>query len=730
MAAPVPLAGMARAEDSGGAAGAASGKAPGGPGADAAFTPADKVGFGTSRTKESPVWFTLQGGRMSEVYYPDLSTPASRQTQLVITDGKTFVERLSDVDTRTEQHEPGVPGYRQVSRGRGWRAVTRHVTDPARASVLIDVEVHSETGRPLQVFVLHDPSLSGEGNDDRAFPQDGALVAQDKHAASALLAADGFAESTVGYLGVNDGWTELSARHGRLEHHYSTAGPGNVVQLGRLRLDGRARTRQTVVLGFGSKAAAAVDNARRSLRAGFEAAARDYAEGWRTYLGGLPGAPSSLPTPAGKALWTASVAMLAACEDKRNPGAFVASPSMPWAFGTDRDVAPETGSYHLVWPRDLYHIGTGLLAAGDFDAANRAMDYLLGSQQSDGHWPQNSKVDGTPFWKSVQLDETAAPMLLAWLLDRHDAKTLGHLTRGADFILGFESEDGHAAPYSEQERWEEQSGYSPSTIASVIAGLVCLADLMQRGGQASGAAKYLKAADDWQEALEGWTVTRTGPHSSRPYYVRLTKDGKPDSGTGYELGNNTTGKVDQRSVVDAGFLELVRLGIRPADDRVVRNSLSVVDRTISVVTPAGRHWYRYNGDGYGEQADGKPWNVNRPEVKHTYGRLWPLFSGERGEYELLNGEPLAAAGRLRDMAATAGETLMLPEQVWDDRSPAPDDARTGTPTASATPLAWTHAQYLRLARAVERGTPLEFPTVVAERYLHRGVRGNRPTADG
>ncbi len=719
VAAPVPLAATARAAEAGGKAEKASGEAPGGPGADAGYAPADKVGFGTSRTKQSPVWFTLQGGRMSETYFPDLSTPASRQTQLVITDGKTFVERLSDVESRTElTGQDGVPGYRQTSWGKGWCAVTQYVTDPERASVLIDVEVRSQTGAPLQVFVLHDPSLSGEGNDDRAFPQDGALVAEDKHAASALLAEGGFAESTVGYLGVNDGWTELRENNGRLKHHYATAGPGNVVQVGRLRMDGRARSRQTVVVGFGEKAGDAVKAARRSLRTGFRAASRAYDAGWRAYLGSLSEAPSSLNGASGHALYTSSIVMLAASEDKRNPGAYIASPSMPWAFGTDRHIVPETGPYHLVWPRDLYHIGTGLLAAGDWDGATRAMDYLLKTQQSDGHWAQNCKVDGTTVWTNIQLDETAAPMLLAWLLDRHDKKTLKQLRRGAEYILGFKSDEGYKAPFSQQERWEEQSGYSPSTIASVIAGFVCLADLMQRGGQGAEASGYLEAADKWRDSLDGWTVTTKGPHSSEPYYLRLTKNGKPDSGAEYELGNNNPDPVDQRTVLDAGFLELVRLGVKSADDPVIRNSVAVVDREISVDTPSGRHWYRYSGDGYGEQPSGKPWTVDRPEVKKTYGRAWPIFSGERGEYELLCGDSHSAAGRLRDMTCTAGDTLMLPEQVWDDRPPAPR-VRPGTGTASATPLAWTHAQYLRLARSLERGTPMEFPTVVAERYLHR-----------
>ena len=107
--------------------------------------------------------------------------------------------------------------------------------------------------------------------------------------------------------------------------------------------------------------------------------------------------------------------VLAAIEDKGHPGAFIASPSMPWAFGFDRTLAKEFGSYALVWPRDLYQVASAMLAAGDRASADRALGYMLQVQQRpDGHLPQNTRVDGTPYWSSVQLDETAAPMLLAW----------------------------------------------------------------------------------------------------------------------------------------------------------------------------------------------------------------------------------------------------------------------------------------------------------------------------
>jgi glucoamylase len=685
---------------------------PGAPGSEAVFTSADKQGFGTARSELSPVWFTLGRIGMTEVFYPDLSTPAIRELQLIVSDGTGVPQRFQDVEVRTEQYDERSLTLRQIATGRGWSASLTYVTDPQRATVVADVELRSLSGRPLQVFTYYDPSLTREGKDDTAATVGDALVASDGSAASALVAEPGFTTTSNGYLGTSDGWSDLAA-DGTLDWRYSQAGPGNVVQTGQLNIDGLARQRATLALGFGAHRNEALATARSTLRQGFSATAKSYADGWRNYLQGLR---SPTAVRGDQRLYTTSLMVLVATEDKRHPGAFIASPSMPWAFGFDRKVAKEFGSYALVWPRDLYHVASAMLAAGDHAAADRALEYMLRVQQrSDGHLPQNTRVDGTPFWTSVQLDETAAPMLLAWLLGRTDNSTLDSLRRAAEFLVNFRM-DTNAAPWSEQERWENHSGYSPATIASAIAGLVCLAELLKRAGDTAGAEHYLTIADRWQSRVEEWTATRTGPLSDRPYYLRLTKDGQPDRGTTYSLGDNNPGQIDQRAVVDPSFLELVRLGVKPATDPVIRNTLAVIDEHLATTTPAGRFWHRFTSDGYGERADGGPWNIDQPAPHRTYGRLWPIFAGERGEYDLLAGDPHSATRALQAIAATAGSARMLPEQVWDDRSPAPDRARPGTGTTSATPLAWTHAQYVRLAWSVDAGHPVEQPTVVACRY--------------
>jgi glucoamylase len=270
-----------------------------------------------------------------------------------------------------------------------------------------------------------------------------------------------------------------------------------------------------------------------------------------------------------------------------------------------------------------------------------------------------------------------------------------------------------------QERWENADGYSPASIAAQIAGLVCAAQIAQANGATGDAEHYRAVADDWRQHLRHWTVTTNGPLSKSPYFLRLSKDGNANAGTTYTLADGGP-TVDQRSVVDTSFLELVRLGVLRADDRDVVSSIPVADRELADQTPAGEFWHRFNHDGYGETADGRPFGTN-----DGIGRLWPIFAGERGEYQLaagqlsgdLSGARAAAAKRLNAIANTANDGLMLPEQVWDHNPPAGSNGNEpGTGTGSATPLGWTHAQFIRLAWSIDAGRPVERPRLVSCRY--------------
>jgi glucoamylase len=95
---------------------------------------------------------------------------------------------------------------------------------------------------------------------------------------------------------------------------------------------------------------------------------------------------------------------------------------------------------------------TALIVEGDVAGGERALDFLFNVQQRpDGYFAQNTKVDGTPVFGSLQLDEVADPIILAYQLGRKDATTwTQHVKPAADFLVHFVSSDGYPAPYTPQ----------------------------------------------------------------------------------------------------------------------------------------------------------------------------------------------------------------------------------------------------------------------------------------
>ncbi len=303
-------------------------------------------------------------------------------------------------------------------------------------------------------------------------------------------------------------------------------------------------------------------------------------------------------------------------------------------------------------------------------------------------------------------------------------------------------------PASAVERWEEQTGYSPSTIAAEIAGLTAAAHIARVNGDSTHADLYQATADDFARNIKGWTVTTTGPDGPS-YFIRLSKTGDPNAAITYNLGNGSV-TVDQREVIDAGFLELVRLGILPASDPTVQASLRVVDATIERQTPSGPGFYRYgtrrpgSEDGYGDcwepdpttcHPSGAPW----PTTDTGSGHLWPVLSGERGEYEVAAGQTGQATTLLSAMAAMTSGGYLEPEQAWEDpalpASPFGSDPTTasigfapGHPAGSASPLTWAQAQFARLTLDLGAGRELDTPAIVAARYTRHGMPGTVPLA--
>jgi glucoamylase len=742
---PVPVASAAAAEP--------------GPGAVSHFGLARKDCLGTARNTTGKAWFTVANGVLSDVYAPVIDNTNVETLQFAVTDGRTFTDLQARDMTYTVRTSAGGMACEVTSAPRSgrYRLVTEYLADPARTGVLLRTRLEPlrDAGRDLKVYVRFDASINGNGGGG---PANGggdtatvdaatsALVSADPGTASSAPARDygtplaaalradrRFLSTASGFAGTaGDGLAQLDRDH-RLTDTTPSAVNGNVVQTAQLDL---APYRPAVLaLGFGADARAAVATAGASLRTPFDQSHREYARGWHDYDAGL------IPLRGKDSdAYYQSVNVLKASEDKTFPGAVVASLGSPWGQAVSAGDAPGGkpvyfGSYREIFARDLYESFSGLLSAGDRETARASVRWLFTRQQQpDGRFPRNSLLNGkkAPDSGGDQLDETAYPILMALQAGLDHDRTLytDHIRAAADFVVAH-------GPSFGSERWEEQGGYSPSTIAAEIAGLVAAGVLADRNGDPARARVYRATADHFQRSVKGWTVTSDGPYGGR-YFLRLTKNGDPDSEYSYNLGNGSV-DADQRAVVDAGFLELTRLGVLPANDPDVAASLGVVDRVIKRDTPAGPGWYRYgtsapgSEDGYGDCFEPDPTNCGPtgapwPSANSGSGHLWPVLAGERGEQAVQTGDRAGAAASLRAMRAQTGGTGLIPEQVWENpavpASPYGADPRTasigftpGQSAGSVAPLSWAQSQSVRLARALADGRLPEQPADVRARYV-------------
>jgi len=696
------------------------------PGIPPRWTRGDKDGVGTAYSSSSRLWFTLRDGIVTEVYYPTVDRPQSRDLQFLVTDGRSFFhEEKRHLRSRTERLSHHVLGYRAVNADpEGRYAIEKEIlSDPHLPCLLMRARLDGDAQflDGLRIYVLCAPHLGGGGAGNSAFVTEIAgrriLTAERDGVWLALGATVPFSRLSCGYVGASDGWTDLAVDR-RMDWEFEVARDGNVALTGELALGGQRAF--TVGLAFGDGPHNAATALLESLAIPFADQRERYAEQWdRSCRRMLP--LSGASGDEGD-LYHGSYSLLLAHEDKTYPGAFIASLSIPWGEAKGDE---DRGGYHLVWTRDLVNTAMGLLAAGNVESPLRAMIYLAVSQHEDGGFSQNFWIDGTPYWRGIQLDEVAFPILLAWRMFRK-----GHLgefdpypmvMRAARYLVLH-------GPATQQERWEEASGYSPSTLASNIAALVCAATFARERGDAASAAVLEDYADFLESHLEAWTVTTRGSLLSGVprHYIRIlpmdvhnpAPDEDPDRGI-LSLANRPPGapwRFPARGIVDGGFLELVRYGIRKAEDPVVADSVRVLDAVLKVDTPAGPCWRRYNHDGYGQRDDGGPFQG------FGRGRAWPLLTGERGHFELAAGrDPGPYLRALERFARPAG---MLPEQVWDE--PDRPDLRMflGRPTGSARPLMWAHAEYIKLLRSVHDGQVFDLVTEVADRYLPPG-RGRK-----
>jgi glucoamylase len=701
------------------------GMAPGWPGLSPRWTSAAKTGVGTALSPSSRVWFTLSHGILNEISYPRVDQACTRDLGLIVTGADGFFsEEKRHTGHAVEWMADGVPAFRLTNlctRGR-YRIEKEVLTDPRRDVLLQRVRFVALEGAPgsYHLHVLLAPHLGNRGAGNTAWVGDYKgvpmlLAERDRHALALACSAPWLGRS-VGFVGVSDGWQDL-ARHGAMTWQYERAEDGNVAMMGEIDL-APGGGELVLSLGFGRTAAEAGQQALSSLLDGFEAARDLYIGDWRRWLAGV-GVPALGGEECGASdLCLTSAAVIRTHEARQVPSATIAGLATPWGQTKGDD---DVGGYHLVWPRDLVETAGGLLALGAKDDVHQMLHFLEATQECDGHWPQNMWLDGTPYWNGIQMDETAFPILLVEMarregaLEPDDRARMWAMTRRAAAFLVANG------PVSPQDRWEEDPGLSPFTLAVEIAALLVAADQADANAEPAVAGFLREVADTWNDGIERWTYV-SGTDLARQagvsgYYVRIAP---PEAAEAASLNAGWV-PIKNRPVADSAApadrivspdaLALVRFGLRDASDPRITDTVTVIDALLKVETPFGPAWHRYNGDGYGEHEDGSPFDGT------GLGRAWPLLTGERAHYELAAGHRDEAVRLLHALEAFAGDGGLLPEQVWDSADIPEQELFFGRPSGSVRPLVWAHAEYVKLRHSLADGCVFDMPRQTVQRYL-------------
>ncbi|MFP3353306.1 glycoside hydrolase family 15 protein [Pseudoalteromonas sp. SIMBA_153] len=749
--------------------------APGAPGAEPFWAYAGKTGIGTSfeqyqnghYSDEAPtgvvskVWFSIAKGMITETMFGLIHQAQIKDMQFVVV-GKDFtVTEADDLDVTIDylyKDDKGRPlslAYKVVSKDKQGRfSLEKHIfTDPDGQSLFVRSIFNTQL-EGVKAYVNVNPYVDNNGLDDFAKTTEQGLLAWQDNSYLSLQGAQPFKQTSVGFTGVSDGLNQLKTTQ-QLTQVYKNTGEqsGNVSLLAELGEIGE-NSQFDLTLSFGNSEQTSFKQGQATLAKGYQAVLDNYngkgeALGWHDYLQSL--APlnnmSEQTADNGKLLYTSAM-VLKAQEDKTHAGALIASLSNPWG----ETVSAKTGStgYKAVWVRDFYQVAMAFMAMGDNATAKTAFEYLEkvqvnsktpGNKGDTGWFLQKTHVDGELEWVGVQLDQTAMPLMLAWKLHQagvlSDAELTDWYSRmlkpAADFLV----EGGRAnilwndtqitPPATQQERWEEQEGYSPSTTAAVVAGLITAADIAKLAGDDANATRYLNTAKRYNNDIEKLMFTTAGnlesSASDGEYFIRIGQDKDANSNTKINANNGREG-FNKKQILDGGFLELVRYGVRDAlapsivktlpeyDDETLTDNLQVkysFEFTDGSGTFAG--YRRYGNDGYGEdEVTGANYAEGGKNSPGQRGRVWPFFTGERGHYEI------AAANANNSLDATkqqaiknsyvkgleqfANQGMMLPEQVWDGVGINKAGYTVGEGTNSATPLAWTHAEYVKLVRSL------------------------------
>jgi glucoamylase len=693
-------------------------KAHGKPGDKPSWSSGAKTLVGTAASARSRIWYTVGNGTLNEVYFPDVDQANTRSVRFLVTDGKTFFsDEEWDTEHTVEWMASGVPGCHIESRCKAGRytIVKDIITDPVRDTLMMRVNF-AASEPDLKLYLFAEPQMGDRGANNDAwvgkYKRINMLIAQRERTCLAITSHPPLLQASCGYMGASDGCRTLARFEGLADSN--VADNGNVSLIGEIdwKADGG---NLTISLACGADPAEAAQQARAGILEDFEKTRELFIRHWQETQAQY----SEIEDLSEHALdmYRVSTAVLETHQSKRFPGAFVASLSLPWGFArSDKDI----GGYHVLWPRDMVETAMGKLASGDARAARSALFYLSCTQDENGAWSQNMWLDGTMHWGAIQMDGMALPILLADkirqenALDGYDPGSMVH--GAACFLL-------KNGPVSQQGRWEATAGYSVYTIATEIAALLAAADFAEIAGDGTKADFLRDTADAWNDSIDEFTYVAGTPLAEKyevhGYYMRVTPPTiieKKDVGhLRIKMPNLPFGSKHQKAIdiVSPDAIALVRFGLRSAYDPRIVDTIKVIDATLMRKTKTGTVWVRSTKDGYGEHADGSPFD------KTGIGRGWPLFAGERGHYEIAAGNRDYALELLKTMAQQTSQAGMIPEQIWDAEDIPEKFLFNGHPAGSGMPLVWAHSEYIKLLRSLHEGAIWDLPKQTVERYLQQ-----------
>ena len=727
----------------------------------------------------SSVYFTGYEGNVSEVYYPTVDTLATSNMEFLVGDtAKTFVDEEKLMTWTVTQPDTRSMRWQAVTSNaaHNWKITKTIFADPSQNTLVQQTTFAALNGKTVgnfNLYVLLKPYLNNvAANNSAATVVSGSrtyLVANSNanagsNAGTIWSALGSSLAWTVqgsvtmvssGYYGVNDGWQDLlgGSADKTMSWAYGSATGGNVAQMGWLNTLNNNATSVTftVVLGYGTSQAGAIAAASGTLGETVTTQQTLYDNAWHTYA-------AALSTQGGSAdnQYYLSAMTLKTMQDKSN-GAMIAGIGTPWGIAEGDS---DAGGYHLIWARDMFKFANALITAGDASSATKAVNWLFNVDQETtncgtgpynasgcpgglytqaGRFPQNAWVNGTEYWQGTQMDEQAMPIILAYRLGPTVYNPLfAKIKATASYLVA-------TGPWTYQERWEENSGYSPSTIAAEIAGLVDAAQIALANGDTADAATWMNAADYWQQNVQAWTYTTQGcPNTasfcgSTSMYERINTSaasgGTLPGGWHPAAYPNTTTTINIASgggthraidIIDGGFLELVRLGVKRPTDPTITASLATYDAIIKQTVGGNPDWFRYNFDAYGETNTGGVFDASSGR-----GRLWPIFTAERGNYQIAaSGSGSAGAAYLTSLKAFSTPSGFISEQVWNTSTTLPGDADNGagwtvttpagntpgTLTGSMAPLNWATGEYINLLASIAAGKVVDIPPEVCSRY--------------